>query len=867
MAINPYVVLVATACAAIVVIAALPEWRSLRRVLSPQGLRRGQRNAFSDVLPYERFLAADVIELDNRCLLAAWDISARETGTLDDEQIINTTYLLSAAYGAIPVGAALQIYTTRSEAGEYQPGMGLDHPVGKVFDEMRARQFTHDERVMATTVTIALTWRPPSETKEQMRARLAAGAAAKPRSKAGIIAEFQNLCETFEAALTRDYVKVARLGEHTEFGEQYSDLLAFVGGCVTGVRQKMRTPPLLLRLKHLLAVEAVGGSHPIIGDRYATAIEFHELPDGAVPQMLDGISTRTRVPFVFHVRYVAQNVSKVKKRLRTARRDFEGASKFRTGGGVDPDQVQAAEQMMDAFGKATKDESRFGEVSLSIVVRARARDLLRKAENEVLAVMEDAGFRCSVKRLGALDLILSTFPGNLSYGVRRFPLDSLTIAKMVPLHTPDIGRPYAESEALPFTTPPTTFGLTPGNNQLRIHGNSGGLWHAIMSGPSDSGKSVGSTLWSLSMRTRLPLVGVTTVDSGPSQYQICKLLDGQYYRPGTSDGLGFALFRHVHEPEEALAVLAIIEEEIVKPALGEVSTTHHTVLQAAMVRMAEMDWHKRSMLAFYDLIADRDAELRPVIRRFTRYELGTIIDCEEDSFDVGRYNVVDIRDIVGLPLQTLGPIYRTILHKCRSQVERLKARMGAAGRSLHWWYSFDEAHRLFSNDMFSQAILETLKEGRKFNYSVNLISNSVFDFNKFKFRDDLLAQTRTRIYYGDTDAIATNPRTLQAYADMGVPDRGIAMLPRLPERSFLLQQPGILREVRFAITKEQLAVLGTSRTAPLVDEAIARWGSGWKVPFLRQQGATWAADRLESLERSDDYREDRVRELLLGGVA
>jgi type IV secretory pathway VirB4 component len=707
-----------------------------------------------------------------------------------------------------------------------------------------------------------------------MRARLASGAARAVRSKAGIIADFQSLCDRFQSSLEREHISLKRLGEHTEFGVIYSDLGAFVNSTVTGIRKPLRRPPPLLRLKHLFAVEAVGGSSPIVSDRYVAAIEFHELPEGAEPEMFAGLSTKVRVPATFHVRYIAQPVAKMKKKFRNARRDFAGASTFETGGGVDPSQIAAAEQMMDATGKATQVFSRFGEVSLAFIVRARTRPLLKEAVDAVISALEDVphgGYRCSVKRLGAMDLFLSTLPGNLRYGVRRFPLDTLTIAKTVPIHVPDIGRPYAESEALPASTPPTTYALGPGNNQIRYHPNSGGVWHTLTCGHSEKGKSVDASLVSLSMRSRLPMLGVSAVDSGTSLYQLCRLLDGNYYRLGAANALGFALFDHVDEPEEALVVLGIIEEQAVIPKLGIVSPDHHRALVQAMERVAEMPAERRSMLAFYDAITDDDRKLRPIIRKFTRYELGTLVDCEQDSFTAGRFNVVDIRDIIGLPQDVLAFVYRVIIHKCRSQVERLKRRMGAAGRDLHWWYSFDEAHRFFENDLFAQMIVKVLKEGRKDNYSINLISNSVFDFSNFPYRTDLLGQTATRLYYGDPDAISSNPGTLKAYENMGVPDRGVAMLAPMPEHYFLRHKPreGTLQQATFAITKEQLAALGTSRTASLVDEAIAKYGNyEWKVPYLRSRGAHWAADRLEQILREDDYREDKVLELLsIGGAA
>jgi len=50
----------------------------------------------------------------------------------------------------------------------------------------------------------------------------------------------------------------------------------------------------------------------------------------------------------------------LKKKLNTAKRDFEGAATWNTGGGVDPAAAQAAVQTMVATGKAGNEDTRFG---------------------------------------------------------------------------------------------------------------------------------------------------------------------------------------------------------------------------------------------------------------------------------------------------------------------------------------------------------------------------------------------------------------------------------------------------------------------------------------------------------------------------
>jgi hypothetical protein len=122
----------------------------------------------------------------------------------------------------------------------------------------------------------------------------------------------------------------------------------------------------------------------------------------------------------------------------------------------------------------------------------------------------------------------------------------------------------------------------------------------------------------------------------------------------------------------------------------------------------------------------------------------------------------------------------------------------------------------------------------------------------YRFRNDLLLQCPSRIFFNDPAATPDDPDTVQLYKDLGLPAQGIAMLPNLPDRSFVLHQPdaGVLRELNLRLERDVLAVIGTSRTIDKVDEFRARFGEDWRVPFLRAQGAEEAADRLAAIVTS-----------------
>jgi type IV secretory pathway VirB4 component len=481
---------------------------------------------------------------------------------------------------------------------------------------------------------------------------------------------------------------------------------------------------------------------------------------------------------------------------------------------------------------------------------------VKKAQRAVVAVLEEAGFRASIRSIGALDTYLSTLPGQAKHGVRRHPLDALTVSKIWPIHEADLGRRWSESEAHRTNVPALTYALGPGATFYRAHLNVKDVGHGFTLGRTGAGKSVQASYLAAMFRGRLPLAGVTTIDRGRSSYQLCKMLDGTFYELLGPNSPGFALFSEIEDAEMQRDVLQIISEMVELSGVA-VTPSRLESLQSAVRLMAGMPANFRSLFAFYELVQDPDAVLRPALKKYTRLgDLGALLDCSEDSFQTGRFNAVDVARIVGMAPAYLIPIYRTLFWKTLSQVRRLKQSLGA---DLHWLVNIDEAHTLMGNEIGGRFILDMLKTGRKDNVAVWLSSNSLRDFAGFQYRSDLMLQCASRIYFGDSGATEDDPETVALYRDLQLPPRGIAALPNLPDRGFLLHQPdaNVLKQLTLQLDKDVLALVGTSRTIGLVDEYMARYGDEWKVPFLRAQGATDAADRLAAiLTRS--HKEDLV---------
>jgi len=836
----------------------VPELQSRRRASAADRGREARRSGLAERLPYRRLIRSTVIKNVNGSYTSAWRIAGDDIGSISDVEILNTAYHAAATLGSLPPGTIAQLYARRVPFREYDPALGADHPVLELLDELRADFFLRRERTFTTERTLVITWTAPRLGPARGKPADTSVEARRDRENE-LLVDFEDLCAKIDSAFS-GALNARRLGSVHEVDGRgvervRSELLRFVASTITGEDKPFNAPPPRTHLNGLLSTEVRGGYDVAVGADEIGCIEIKSFPDEVVPRILDRL-TELKVPHLLSVRVISQSVAASRAQLRGAAVDYKGAATFNSGF-VDPEAQNASDQVIEAFGKASGDYTRVGQVSIVLVVRARTRELVARAERAVLSVLEDAGFRGIVRKMGALDTWLSTLPANGKNGTRKYPLNALTVAKLFPIHEASLGRRYAGSEALPPRTPALTYALGRGNTLYRAHMNVADVFHGFAVGKSRSGKSVMLAYLAASFRCRLPLGGVTIIDRGRSSERMCRMLDGEFYDLLGPSSPGFALFADAGDPDRDRE-LSIILEEMVELQRGTPVTPEQRESLATAIRViASMPKKNRSLFAFYELLQDPDGSLRPALQAYTRLgELGDMLDASEDSFDVGRFNVVDMERVIGLPEKYLIPILRVVVWKTLTQIRRLKTSMGPRGRDLHWLIQIDEAHAIIRHAIGARFISDIQKAGRKENIGVWLWTNSLVDFTaNERARNDLLMNAPSRIFFGDSGATDNDPETLALYKSLQLPGRGIALLPTLPERSFMLHQPdeGVLVELNLKLDRDLLAVVGTSRGNDAVerfraDYPAARFGPHcWKIELLRAEGATSAADRFEAI--------------------
>jgi type IV secretory pathway VirB4 component len=818
-----------------------------RNASSLPAIRRAQAHGLADLLPYRRLVRRDVVTLPGGEFVAAWEFAARDTSTLDEAAVVNTAYQVALTLGSLDVGTVAQFYTRRSPFTEYDRGRGERSPVLRTLDELREDFFTRHEPVFATRRFFVLTWQSPAAAapvKRRARAALAIGAEEAVQSEDAQLADFEALCARVEGGFAA--LNVRRLGEDAR---GRSELLGFLRSTISGEESSLVVPPASLPLNAFLAQEFRGGFEPRVGGAEVGCVELATYPSETMPGILDRLAS-LGVAHTLCVRFMPMPLEEARKQHRGGWAANIGAATFRSGGLVDPHAVKQAEQSAEAYGAAADEYTRNGRTTIVLVLRAPTRNLVERGQRAVCAALEEAAFVGKAVRLAALDTWLSTLPGDATHGVRKHPLTALDVAHLVPLHETERGRRYAESESLPPQTPAVTYALGPGGTLSRVHLNGQrDLGHGLVCGQPGSGKSVMLAYLAAMAQARLPQLGVTMLDKGRSAYRLARMVDGTFYDLLAPGSPGFALFADVEQPAQARELLAILCEML---ELWDVRVTadRSSSLEAAIRVLASIPRERRSLFAFVEQVQDPEGVLRPVLAKYARLGvLGSALDCSTDSFEAGRFNVVELERVLALEPRYLVPVLRVLMWKLVGQARRLRE----STPDLHWLYVLDEVHAIARHPIGERFILDVLKMGRKENFFLWLASNSATDYTTMSGRNDLLMACATRIYFGDP--AATDERTRGHYEDLQLTERGVDQFPYLGDREFLLHAPGsaVLQRLSLRLDREALGIVGTSRGNDRVDEYLARYPADrfephrWKVELLRSEGAQAAAERLQSI--------------------
>jgi type IV secretory pathway VirB4 component len=862
------------ACAAgLFVLTALFEFSLGNRELAIRKRRNRFRHGHASVLLYKYLIRPNLIKNANGTFMAMYEMRAPDASQYSAEELAAADMSISRGISQFNSQMVVHCHQRNDRYREYDMRESTyPHPVLEWL-ERRRQAFFMSGKCFRTRRIISICWEPASTRDQRLKAATSIGAEAAVANEDELIAEFEGHLADIEVFFSSHgwFRRLGVVRQADRFGimRDRSEMLAHLSWCISGRDRNVNVPIPGQQINGLLAETFRGNFDVKVGEMETRIVVVKSFPDATYPLIFQRLAD-LGIDYSLVLRWMPQAGLEAKKTINDAYTEWTMRAQERQNV-TDPHAIDMVESARQALGFLSSG-GQIGITNIYVVLRGRDKAVVSQAARDVRALLDEIGFPSFIATLTAEDDYFASLPGDGYHGTRKFPLTAVNAAHIFSFHEESSGRRLAENPTLPRRQPALTYAVAGAGGtlyHLNLNDSPRDVSHFFGIGAAGSGKSTVLAHLAAQHVGRLPFGGFTGVDRGKSLYRLCRFLDGNFYEiRGEVDAPGFALFSDIEDDTNRGELLDMLEG-FVDLQLGEVPGSggksqlrphHRKSLEAAMNSMLEFPPELRSLTAYHSLLQDPDGSLKPALWHYTREgRLGRTLDCEQDTFSTGVFNVIEIQNIVNSAPKWLIPVLMTIFWKSRYQIEAMKRRHN--NYDIQWQFQIDEAHTLLKHPLGEKFIVEELKLGRRAKRSLGLWTQSAVDFANSPVRDNLIEECHTRFFFRNLDVIESE-EVRKAYGALGLPPRGIEWLPEIAQFNTLLWQPASrnMQELNMVFDRAWLAIIGRSREQDnrFLDQMILEHPETWREVVLRREGVP-EREITELLQLIEGYKQTNAR--------
>ncbi|MBF0482135.1 MAG: conjugal transfer protein TrbE [Desulfovibrionaceae bacterium] len=795
---------------------------------------RPQGRGVSMFLPYAALYSPGVVLCKDGSLLAGFQTHGPDTASSTDEELDFVSAQFNRASKLLGSNWMFHVDAVRSRYKAYSSREDNHFPdiVTRLIDDERRAYFNGD--VYRTNSVIILTYKP-SLGAEKLSASVRSGEKG-PSVPAldRVYARFEQTLLEFEDALS-SILRLHRLEDYTVYEEGgkvvYSELLAHLQLCVSGVDQPVRVPRVPMYLDSLLGSEdLVGGLAPRIGEKNIGVLGIDGLPQESWPAMLsllDGMNLQYR----FSTRFIGLDQYDAQQEITSYRKGWQqGVYRFidklfnNPNARANRDAAAMVEDAEEALAEVQGGYIGAGYLSSNIVLLHEDPETLNDWCRELRRTLLGLGFGCRIESINSVDAWLGTHPGNWFASVRRPLINTLTLADLLPLASVWVGEKDCPCPFYPPGSPALMVCTTQGSTPFWFNLHVGDIAHTMILGPTGSGKSTLLALIAAQFR-KYKGSQVIAFDKGMSLYPLCKAVGGAHYNIGETSELSFAPLQRIDDPneqawaEEWIATLLELQEVTVGPA-------YRNAIHAAMDLLKGNSPNMRSLSDFVNLVQDKN--IREGLQHYTRHgAMGHLLDAETDSLHLSSFVVFEIETLMNLGDKNVIPVLLYLFRRIKNSLKGQPALM-----------LLDEAWVVFGNKVFSPKIREFLKTFRKENCGVVMATQSLSDASKSEIIDVLIESCPTVIFLANPSA----KQDIQAelYRSFGLNGKQIDIIANAtPKRDYYVVSTEGRRLVQLAIQKKTLSFVGVSDKENIarIKELESQYDQSWYERWLEERSA------------------------------
>lgn len=847
-----YVIVGFSGCGVLLLILLISQARQAR--FNTLSRHRSAESGVADLLNWAAVIDDGVILNKNGSLMAAWVYRGTDKSNATNAERNTTSHMINAAINQLGSGWMFHIDAVRWACPSYSSREYSHFPdvISEAFDEERRQYFEGRGTLFEGVYVLVATYFPPVLAQAKFVEMMIDDPESKTTSDSErgkrIVEQFKKDVDTLEgrlsAALTLRRLKGVK--NQNEDGSTYTedDFLRWLHFCLTGINQPIRLPDNPAYIDCLLGgQEMVGGTLPLLGNKYIKVVAIDNFPFESSPGILNRLSEmpvdyRWSTRFVFLDQH--ESVAACEKYRRKWRQKIRGLAEqiFRTNSGqVNQDALLMVQDCDDALMEVNSGAVAMGYFTSVVVIMDEDRNKVEAAAGFIQKSLGNIGFPARVEDVNTVDAFLGSLPGHGVENVRRCLMNTRHVADMMPTSSIWTGDQFAPCPFYPPMSPSLMHCVTTGYSPFWFNQHVGDLGHMITFGPTGAGKS---TLLCTLVAQSLRYPGMTkfVFDIGNSCYTFCKAVGGQHYAIGATDGVdekgnkiveyAFCPLRDLESQSDKAWACTWIETLV---ELNDVKLTpeKRNEIAARVEGFSRPENRHRTLLAFVNGLNDR--EMKEALAVYTRGGMmGYLLDADEDGLQFnaqGGLVVFEISELMSLGknryiLPVLLYLFRRIEKMLRGQ---------PAGIDI------DEAWQVLGEPAFRDKLREWFKQLRKNNCALSLFTQSLSDSVNSGILDVIVESTATKIFL--PNAMARGEDTAEVYKRFGLNSRQIEIISSaIPKRQYYMTCANGSRLFELALGPLQLALVAVSDKDSLakVRALESRFGSDWVYEWFRIRG-------------------------------
>ena len=512
------------------------------------GLGRHRRGGpgLADLLNWGSVIEDGIILNKNGSLMAAWLYRGEDDAGASRAGRNAVSRRLNAALAQLGSGWMLHVDACRRPAAGY-PAPARSHfpdPVSAAIDRERREFFSRLDTLYEGVFVVTATYFPPTLAQARLvELMFEEGEAAESenwgeRALAGFKREIQALEGRLSSVFRLERLGAVEAGDESGRGARHDEFLRWLHYCLTGEDHPIFLPDHPAQVDSLVGgKDFTGGLVPLVGNRHIMAVAIDNFPSETSPGLLSRLAElpcgyRWSTRFIFlDPPEAAALIRKCQRRWRQKIRGLKDQLLRSEGGTPDHDARAMYEDSGLALAELNGGQVGMGLYTSLAVLMDEDLEKVKAGARQLQKALGLMGFPARIEDVNAIDAFFGSLPGHVVDNVRRSLLNTRHLSDLLPVSSIWTGREEAPCDFYPPHSPPLLHCLTTGSTPFRLNLHVRDLGHAMIFGPTGSGKSV--LLAALAAQfLRYPGMSAYVFDQGRSLYTFCRAAGGRHFDLG-----------------------------------------------------------------------------------------------------------------------------------------------------------------------------------------------------------------------------------------------------------------------------------------------------------------------------------------------